>query len=331
MKVTIRDVAKEANVSASTVSRVLSNSSRISEETKKRVNEAIKKLNYVPNAMARGLATKNTNILAVIVPQGAEDVFDNQFYVQAMKGISICAEKKHYYIMYAYQDNRDNETDWIKRFVESNLVDGICLLRVKDNDECVKYLRKIDFPFVVIGRNEDTEDLLWVDNDNYKAVYDLVNLLMKKGNNKIGYVGAEANLNVSIDRLRGYKDALRDNMLSIDENLIYNGEGFSIQEGEKGAEKILKSDVTAIVAADDLLAFGVQNVIKISGKKNISVVGFNNTYLSAYREPPLASVDINAERLGYYAIKILVEYLASERKLKNNQIIDVNLIERESL
>ncbi len=204
--------------------------------------------------------------------------------------------------MYAFQDNTDDETDWIKRFVESNLVDGICLLRVEENDKCVKYLRKIDFPFVVIGRNEDTEDLLWVDNDNYKAAYDLVNLLIKKGNNKIGYVGAEANLNVSIDRLRGYKDALKDKKLSIDKNIIYKGANFSMEEGERAA-----------------------------GKKNISVVGFNNVYLSAYRETPLASVDINAERLGYYAIKILVEYLVSGRTVKSNQIIDVKLIERESL
>ena len=95
---------------------------------------------------------------------------------------------------------------------------------------------------------------------------------------------------------------LKDKKLSIDKNIIYKGANFSMEEGERAA-----------------------------GTKNISVVGFNNVYLSAYRETPLASVDINAERLGYYAIKILVEYLVSGRTVKSNQIIDVKLIERESL
>ncbi|MDZ4975781.1 LacI family DNA-binding transcriptional regulator, partial [Clostridium perfringens] len=101
MKVTIKDVAKEANVATSTVSRVLSNSDKISDKTKEKVNEAIKKLNYTPNIIARGLANNRTRILAVILPKEAEDIFSNPFFVQAMKGMSIYAQKENYYIMYA--------------------------------------------------------------------------------------------------------------------------------------------------------------------------------------------------------------------------------------
>lgn len=331
MKVTIKDVAKEANVATSTVSRVLSNSSSISEETKKKVNEAIKKLNYVPNAMARGLANKKTNILAVIAPPGAGNIFDNQFFVQAMKGISMCAEEKNYYIMYAFEDKKYKETEWIKRFVDSNLVDGICLLRAKENDECIQYLNSIDFPFVVIGKQEKVKDMLWVDNDNFKAVYELVDLLLERGKEKIAFIGAEKNLNVSIERLRGYKEALRKNSIEVDNDLIYEGAEFSIEEGEKGAARVINKDVKAIVASDDLLAFGAQNTIKLLGREDISIVGFNNVYLSAYREPALASVDINAEKLGYYAVKLLVDYIRKGSVTKSNYIIDTKLIERESL
>ena len=127
MKVTIKDVAREANVATSTVSRVLSNSHKISDKTKEKVKEAIKKLNYTPNIIARGLANNRTRILAVILPKEAEDIFSNPFFVQAMKGISIYAQKENYYIMYAFKQEGKDDKEWFKKFIDSNLVDGICL------------------------------------------------------------------------------------------------------------------------------------------------------------------------------------------------------------
>ena len=118
MKVTIKDVAREAKVATSTVSRVLAKSDKISEETKERVNEAIKKLNYTPSIVARGLAKNKTRILAVILPQGAESSFENPFFVQAMKGISMCAQKENYYIMYTFKEENEQ---WIKKFTEGNI------------------------------------------------------------------------------------------------------------------------------------------------------------------------------------------------------------------
>jgi DNA-binding LacI/PurR family transcriptional regulator len=332
MKVTIKEVAKEAGVATSTVSRVLSNSDRISDDTKERVNEAIKKLNYIPNAMARGLANSRTNILAVVVPEGAEDLFENQFFIQAMKGISIYAEQRNYYIMYAFQDDNSNDEAWIRRFTDSNLVDGICLLRVREHDKYIDYLKERSFPFVVIGRPEETEGVLWVDNDNFKAMYDLVNLLLDRGHKNIAFVGAQKSLNVSIDRLRGYKEALSSRGLKINDNLIYIGKGFNEKCGELGTKEILKEEIpTVIVATDDMIAFGVQNQLKKLNSEDISVVGFNNVPLSVHRNPPLASVDINSEKLGYYATKLLINKIINEDKAKSYYIIDTKLMERESL
>lgn len=329
MKVTIKDVAREAKVATSTVSRVLSNSDKISEDTKERVNKAIKKLNYVPNAMARGLANNKTNILAVVVPEGAQNIFENSFFIQAMKGMSIYAEHKNYYLMYAFKDENSNDEEWIRRFTGSNLVDGICLFRVKEDDKCINYLKEIKFPFVVIGRPEDIKDTLWVDNDNFKAMYDLVNLLLDRGHEKIAYIGAKEDLNVSIDRLRGYKEALLSRGKKVKDELIYLGQEFNKETGKLAADMIMKrSDITAIVATDDMLAFGVQDKIKELGYNNISIVGFNNVPLSAYREPKLASVDINSEKLGYYAAKLLINNRNNEKRY---YIIDTKLVERESL
>ena len=332
MRVTIKDVAREANVATSTVSRVLSNSNKISDETKERVNNAIKKLNYTPNVVARGLANKKTRILAVILPKEAEDIFSNPFFIQAMKGISICAQEEDYYIMYGFNQDNDNEKEWLKKFINSNLIDGLCLLKVKENDEIIDYLKKIDFPFVVIGRPDNIENMLWVDNDNVKAMYDLVNKLISYGHKKIGFIGAKPKLNVSRDRLKGYKKALEHNNIPINEDLIYEGNDFNKKNGEIGTDNILKKlKPTAIVTTDDLLAFGTIEVLNNRELKDISIVGFNNIQISEYQKPALASVDINAEKLGYYATRLIINKLEEKESNINSHIIETKLIERESL
>lgn len=332
MKITIKDVAKEANVATSTVSRVLANSDKISDKTKERVNEAIKKLNYTPNIIARGLANNKTRILAVILPKEAENIFANPFFIQAMKGISICAQKEDYYIMYGFNQDHDNEKEWLKKFINSNLVDGICLLKVKEHDEIIEYLKEIEFPFVVIGRPDNIENVLWVDNDNVKAMYDLVNKLISYGHKKIGFIGAKSNLNVSRDRLLGYKKALQDNNIEIDENLVYMSKDFNKIDGEIATDKILKGEKpTAIVTTDDLLAFGVIEVLNNRDIKDISIVGFNNIQISEYQKPSLSSVDINSEKLGYYATSLLISKLEGKEINLNKYIIETKLIERESI
>lgn len=332
MKVTIKDVAREANVATSTVSRVLSNSHKISDKTKEKVNEAIKKLNYTPNIIARGLANNRTRILAVILPKEAEDIFSNPFFVQAMKGISIYAQKENYYIMYAFKQEGKDDKEWFKKFIDSNLVDGICLLNSKENDDTINYLNDIEFPFVVIGRPDEVNNVLWVDNNNVKAMYDLVQMLIDYGHKEIAFIGAKANLNVSRDRLKGYKQALIDNGIEIKNSLIYEAEEFTQINGSYAINKILDSNrPTAVVATDDLLAFGAQETLNELGVKNMSIAGFNNIPMSEYQNPPLSSVDINAEELGFYATKLIIDKLEEKSSNRNSYIIDTKLIERESI
>ena len=326
MKVTIKDVAREAKVATSTVSRVLAKSDKISEETKERVNEAIKKLNYTPSIVARGLAKNKTRILAVILPQGAESSFENPFFVQAMKGISMCAQKENYYIMYTFKEENEQ---WIKKFTEGNIVDGLFLFNAKSDDKTIEHLKKNKFPFVIIGRPEDIKNVLWVDNDNFEAVYQLTQRLIDKGNKKIAFIGAKKELNVSKDRLNGYKQGMFSRGLEVNEELIFEMDDFPEIEGYKAAKCILeKNNVSAFITTDDLLAFGVQNAIKEVGE-DISVVGFNNIPLASYRKPSLSSVDINSEKLGFYAAKILIDKLEGKKNM-GYHVIETKFIERES-
>ena len=331
MKVTIKEVAKEANVSTSTVSRVISDSPQISQKTKEQVREVINKLKYKPNAIARSLANSKSRIIGVVLPNESQDLITNPFFIQAMKGMSGYAQSKKYYLMYAFSEDEKSESDYINNFITSNLVDGVCLLRARSDDKSIKDLKKWGFPFVVIGRPEESEDMLWVDNDNFQATYNLVNEFIKKGHKDIAFLGAKNEWNVSKDRLKGYKVACEINGILIqDENISMRSE-FSEQEGMNGAIELLdNSKPTAIIVEDDILAFGVLKILKQRNIKNIEVVGFNNSPLAEFQTPPLSSVDINAKELGYYAAKILIDSLESNEISINHYIIDSKLIKRES-
>lgn len=331
MKVTIKDVAKEAKVSASTVSRVLSNSPRISDETKEKVYKVIEKLKYKPNAIARGLVNNKTRILGVVLPEEAENLLSNPFFIQAMKGISSYAEKKEYYITYAFSNNKESEKKHIKDLTSNGLIEGMLLLRPKENDENIKYLKEINFPFVIMGRLKYTEGVFWVDNDNFKAMYNIVNKLIDKGHTNIALIGAKKELNVCKDREKGYKVALEMNAINYSENLVSYGEDFKEEEGYMQMKKILeKIKPTAVVAMDDLLAIGAMKALKEKDLNDLSIVGFNNIPLDKFQKPELASVDINGVDLGYYATKLLIDKIEEVEDIRDHYIIETTFIERES-
>lgn len=331
MKVTIKEVAKEANVSPSTVSRVISDSPQISDKTKEKVREVINRLKYKPNAIARSLANNKSRIIGVVLPNEDQDLITNSFFIQAMKGMSEYAQKKKYYITYAFSEDEKSEYDNINNFITSNLVDGVCLLRARPEDKSIKYLQQMDFPFVVIGRPEEADGMLWVDNDNFQTTYNLVGELYKKGHRDISFIGAREEWNVTRDRLYGFKVACEMNRIPIEDKNIIMMPDFNEKDGAKAADILLEnSHPTAIIVEDDVLAFGVLNVFKEKNITDISIIGFNNSPLAEFQTPKLSSVDINSHELGYYASKILIDYLEDNQRKINHYIVESKIIYRES-
>ncbi len=328
MKVTINDVAREAGVSKSTVSRVISNNERISKETKDKVNEVIKRLGYKPNLIARNLAKSKTRTLGVVLPTEATDYFSNPIYTQIMQGISTFAQENNYYIMYAFCKEKSEEEN-IRDFSSTGVVDGIIMLKSEENDKTIKYLKKIKFPFVVIGRPSEENSVLWVDNDNVKSTYELTNELFEKNFKKIAFISAKENWIVSKDRLKGYKEALEKHFIKYDANLIYQGDSFTEGVGYEGMKCILeKENPQVIITTDDLLALGVNRYLKEVNINNKIIIGYNNTVLAAYQQPALSSVEIYGEKLGYEASKILINSIEGNDNTDNYEIIETRLVKR---
>ncbi|MCA0383971.1 MAG: LacI family transcriptional regulator [Firmicutes bacterium] len=330
MAITIKDVAKLANVSPSTVSRVISKSPRISEATKQLVYAAMDELKYKPNAIARNLANASTKTLGLIIPNQDENLFKNPFFIQAMRGISIYAQKKNYKIMFNYGASPEDELNFVHEFVNSKWVDGVILLTAYENDLCIEYLNHESFPFVVVGRPYNIHDIMWVDNDNFQATYNLVNTLIQKSCQEIGFIGGPQKYIFSKDRLEGYKRALELRNLSVHPELVIEAMDFTEDEGYRAMAEICSRSIPhAVVTTDDLLGFGVLKYIKEHGIK-VKVTGFNNIPLSEYQQPALTSVDIKAEDLGYNAAKLLIRALEGMENPVNHYIVGTELVERES-
>lgn len=325
MKVTIKDVAKDCGVSPSTVSRVIADNPNISQETKDRVNESIRKLNYKPNIMARGLVNNKTKIIGVIMPNEATNLFSNPFFTKVLRGISTGAEENNYYIMYAFGKSQKQEIKAVKDFVSSGLVDGICLLTIRENDSSIKYLKEQNFPFVVIGEPEDKKDkdILWVDNNNYEIALEMVEILSKKNIKKLGFIGAKKNWRVSLNRLRGFLDGCRNNNISYE---ILQGDEFSKEVGYNLSVELFKNfSPEGIITTDDVLAYGVEEYLNKNNLKDIHLFGFNNNPLGEFLRHPLNTVEIHGEILGHEAIDLLIKKLKNEDS-ENNFIVQSEII-----
>ncbi|XQY92966.1 LacI family DNA-binding transcriptional regulator [Metabacillus sp. HB246100] len=335
MIVTIKDVAKKANVAPSTVSRVIANSPRISEKTKKKVREVMEELGYHPNFQARSLAAKSTQAIGVIMPNSAYYAFQNPFFPEVLRGISTSAHDNKYGIYLSTGSTEDEIYNEVTSMVLGRRVDGVILLYSRINDKTMNFLQSSNFPFVVVGRpDEHDERISYVDNDNIFITKQVTNYLIDLGHQNIAFVGGSTDFVVTVDRLNGYKLALKDAGISFKkEYMVF--EDFIKENGRKAIESLmnLNDPPTALVTQDDLIAYEMISHLEdmgISVPQDISIVSFNNLMLSEHSKPPLTSIDICIYQLGFEATKCLLEKISIPDTLPKRITIPTKFIERKS-
>ncbi|WML47155.1 LacI family DNA-binding transcriptional regulator [Neobacillus sp. PS3-34] len=332
MTITIRDVAREANVAPSTVSRVIANSSKISEKTKKRVREVMEKLDYYPNYQARSLAAKSTETIGIIMPNSAYYSFQNPFFPEVLRGICTSAHACRFGIYLSTGSDEDEIFEEVVSMVQGRRVDGIILLYSRVNDRTLNFLADSDLPFTIVGRPfENSEKITFVDNDNVSTTKQVTNYLIELGHRNIAFVGGNLNFVVTIDRLNGYKAALEEAGVPYLDNYVILGK-------MKGSETLqsllsLKTPPTAIVTQDDLFAYEMISHLeglKVKVPEDVSIISFNNLTLSNHSKPPLTSVDINIFELGFQAAECLIGKIKNPDMQPKKITIPTQLIERKS-
>lgn len=336
MAVTIKDVAKLANVAPSTVSRVIANNPRISEKTKRRVREAMEELGYHPNYNARSLANRSTQTLGIVMPSSADKVFQNPFFPEVLRGISTKAHENEYTLYMSTGSKEVEILDGVKGMVHGRRVDGIVLLYSRIDDSIMKFLKEEQFPFTVIGKPfKYPDEVTHVDNDNFRAAKDVTQHLISKGHERIAFVGGNLDLVVTVDRLSGYEKALREADIPYRDDYIVHVE-FLKEGGHEAVMELcsLNEPPTALVVADDLMALGIMSKldeIGLSVPDDISIISFNNVMLAEYASPPLTSVDINIFQLGYQAVNCLLEKIEDPESSNKRVCVSHELVERWSV
>ncbi|WP_268258104.1 LacI family DNA-binding transcriptional regulator [Oceanobacillus kimchii] len=310
--VTIKDIAKATGVSPSTVSRVIADNSRISEETKAKVRKAMGDLGYFPNLTARNLAVKSTKTIGVILPSSADKSLQNPFFSEILRGIGSVTHKLQYSMMLSSGQTEEEIYAEVQRIVLGSYVDGIILLYSRLNDRVTQFLVEKDFPFVIVGKPQEVNDrTTYVDNDNIQAGEDITSHLIETGHNRIAFIGGAKDLVVTIDRMQGYTNALKKADIPILEEYLIHTE-FLKSGGKEAVEKILRlpERPDAVVVSDDLISIGVIGMLEESGlsvPEDISLVSFNNAYLSEIIHPALTTIDIQIYKLGVESAKAIIE------------------------
>ncbi len=335
MPVTIKDVAKKANVAPSTVSRVIADSPRISTKTKKRVQKVMEELGYHPNLNARSLANQSTKAIGLIMPSSANKTFQNPFFPEVIRGISSFANIKDYSIYMSTGETEQEIYEGVVKMVQGRRVDGIVLLYSRVDDKVMQYLMDQQFPFVLIGKPQHSPDqITYIDNDNIRASREVTEYLLSLGHQRIAFVGGTPNLMVTKDRLKGFKEAFMHAGLPVSEEFIFYVE-FLREGGQEAVEQIMsqKDRPTAIVVTDDLMALGVLSTLMEKGYNvpdDVSVASFNNVIFSEIACPPLTSVDVRTFQLGYEAARSIVEKIETTDSTCKSIIVPHEIIKRQT-
>lgn len=331
--VTIKDVAKYANVSPSTVSRVISNSSRISPETQERVRKAMKKLGYHPNAIARSLVTQRANAIGLILSRATKDAFANPFFPGIIQGIADIAQEEHFSLILSAAKDYQEEHEEAINMLRNRKVDGVILMASRINDKIIKNLLDNDFPFVLIGRSMEIDDIPIVNNDNIKAAYDAVKYLIHKGYERIAIISGPEEYVVSRDRVEGYRRALLENGLNFNSTLVRYTD-FNYEGGYESARALLSENkIDAIFAIDDMIAFGALRAVQetnLNIPEDLAIVGFNDDPMVAYVKPALTTVRIPISRMGREAAKMLIRIITDKSYSGEEIIVPTELIKRDS-
>ena len=329
-KSTIKDVAKIANVSEATVSRVMSNSNLISNKTKKKVMEVVRQLDYFPNSAAVSLTKSKSNILGLVVVSSAkiENPLQNDYYNEIIPFISKYALDLGYYTLYLQFENKEEAYENVYRLIKSNRIDGLIFLNFIEDEEHISYFEKISFPYAIIGTPNNKTKGLWIDNDNIKSCFDITNKLIQKGKKNLLFISGPSDMSVSVYRKKGYLDALKKNDINFESENILSLSEFSSDLAYNNVKNYNNIDkIDAIITTDDILAIGAKKAIDNLGL-DIEVTGFNNSKLRSYLNYKFTTVDIKYDKLAKGVIYLLTSKIA-EKELKSNYIVvESEIIER---
>ncbi len=330
---TIHDIAKELNITASTVSRALKDHPRISEATKKAVLKVAKKLNYQPNHLAAALRNGKSKIIGIIVP-----TIDRSLFGSIIRGFEEVANKAHYNVLICQNhDDYEKEVAIVEALLNSR-VDGIIASYAKTTENFDHYLKVKNngVPLVLFDRANTDLDVSHVVIDNHLGGYKAVEHLIQQGCKRIAHITSHKKLSIYKERLRGYRDALETYHIPFENELVIEG-NLQFEDGREAMEKLLAltSPPDAVFSASAYGAIGALEVLKEKGiavPYQVALVGFDNEAFTRFSEPAISTIDQQSRQIGIAAAEIFLEQinLNGEKFVPKKIVLTPELIIRKS-
>ena len=328
-KISIKDVAKEAGVSITTVSRVLNNSYPVNEQTKQKVLEMVEKLNFQPNAIARGLVSKRTHTIGISVPY-----ITNMFFPEVVQGIADQLKRIDYSLILSHtQGNGDEEMKVIQNFLNRQ-VDGIIIIDPFIESVPLDFYHEIhaQVPTVIVNKYFPSDELVFVINDEKQGAYEGTDYLLRLGHRKLVFISGFDGYASNVKR-EGFLQALVDQRIADDDYLILEGDFTS-----EGTYRLLKKEMkriknySAIFCANDLMAIGAIKALRSQGyqvPQDFSVLGFDNIGISSLFIPGITTVSQNIYDLGRVSGQTIIKLL-DQKKVPAQHVLKTSLVLRES-
>jgi LacI family transcriptional regulator, repressor for deo operon, udp, cdd, tsx, nupC, and nupG len=324
----IKDVAKLANVSTATVSRVLRNAGNVTEETKRRVLEAIEALNYQPNVLGRYLRRMETETVLVIVPD-----ITNPFFSKVLRGIEAVALERGYQVLLGDTQNDVQLEEQYLNVLPQKQVDGMIFLTARTRKELMEEMSR-QFPIVLACEYLEGTDIPTVSIDNISSARKATEHLIGLGHRRIAHLTGPMDVILSRDRLRGYYQALAQHDIDVDAALVQEGD-FSFESGYNVTLKLLalEKPPTAIFAANDAMAIGAIKAVRHRGGRvpeDVAVVGFDDIQMASIFEPGVTTIAQPMFDIGKQAMKLLLQLIDGEEVDRRQFVLPDRLVIRES-
>lgn len=331
MAVTLKDIAERAGVTSATVSMVVNNKPNISEATRKKVLKIAKELNYYPNVIARGLATRKSDSIGVIVPNLA-----SSFVVRILQGIKSTNRDIDYTVqLFDTIGQKENEAQLFQRLARERRIDGVILISSAVSDEQLQVFAEESVPCILVARDCDFLDSVSVNNS--QGAQDATNYLIERGHRCIACICCPRHGPTAQERLQGYKNSLHNHGIAFEQELVFDVADDTMQAGIEVFEQLRSGkgkEATAVfVPAGDMVAIGIIKEAKKQGvtvPQKLAVVGYDDLPAAEVIEPTLSTVRQPKLEMGDYAINMIVDKIEGRESAIKHKELQTKFISRES-
>lgn len=328
----IKDVAKRAGVSVTTVSRVINNIDLVNPETKQAVEKAMEELQYVPNQLARGMRTKRTQTIGIIIPE-----FVNSFYHELFQYIEEEAAALGYTILVSSTREESGKSDEHIKDLVSRKIDGIILCTYRGDEGMMRYLEEVGKAIPVIFLDNLGQEFYMdaVYTDGFNAMKEMVFHLTELGHQRIGFIRGLDQYSVANDRYAGFRNGMEEKGLKFRDQYVFKG-NYRLESGYHAGKYFATECATppsAIIAASDLMAIGAMNYYLSKGMeipKDIAVAGYDNISLGKLMIPPLTTIAQPTQEIARRAIDLIIEKIQYPHKQRRRIIVEGKLKIRRS-